>query len=176
MKPLAQQFHDAIITPVLHDLACEEANGQAESPQAKTLLLATAAQETHLGRYLLQVGTTSENRALGIYGHEPNTINDLYTTYLREGTSARRYTLLRWVEHWKSGRMNRLQAVVGNLFYATALCRLHYWRFSEPIPENLPGIFRYYKKYWNSLSGKATWEQFERNYYTYVTPRTKRKS
>ena len=59
-----------------------------------------------------------------------------------------------------------VNVLVGNLKYATLICRAFYWRFEEPLPDadDLWGIARYYCKYYNTYLGKATVEGFVSRY------------
>ena len=53
-----------------------------------------------------------------------------------------------------------------NLSYAAAMCRLHYYRVDEALPaaDDIVGLGRYWKKYYNTVAGKGTVDQFCKNY------------
>ena len=53
-----------------------------------------------------------------------------------------------------------------NLHYATAMARCSYLRHSESLPEadDIEGLAKYYKKYYNTPKGAATVEQAISNY------------
>jgi hypothetical protein len=50
---------------------------------------------------------------------------------------------------------------VGNLYYAAALCRVHYRRVREALPneDDAEGMARYWKKYYNTVAGAGTVEK-----------------
>lgn len=141
-----KQLKSLIIEPVLktYDLYSEA---------AVNLLLGTCAQESRMGYYLKQV----KGPALGIYQMEPATHNDILQNMPE----------YREVE---KVRPSPPSALIFDLTYATILCRLQYWRFPEPLPKanDLEGLAKYWKKYYNTEKGKGTVEQFVRNYYKYV--------
>jgi len=126
-----------------------------EGAVPEALLLATAAQESHLGHYLHQEGG---GPARGIYQIEPAT----YGWLLKE-IRQRSAVLAHMVDELRPSLVPT--TLEGSLHYATAICRLRYWI----VPEALPGptfeaIWRYYKKHWNSDLGAATRRQFLSNY------------
>ena len=57
-----------------------------------------------------------------------------------------------------------------DLFYAAAMCRVHYRRFPEPLPEatDLPGQARLWKLRYNSPLGAGTEAEYIANYEKYV--------
>lgn len=107
----------------------------------------TAAAESECGRWLHQVG----GPALGIYQMEPATHDDIWANWLRykPGLAAdvKRY----------GGQAGQLP---GNLYYATAMARIHYLRRPEALPSAMDewGLAEYYKKYYNTHLGKSTVE------------------
>jgi len=128
------------------------------SRAAEELLLLTCAQESHCGEYLHQIN----GPALGIYQMEPLTHDDIWANYLiykdEIADSVSRWELVK--EPDRAGQMK------GNLYYATAMARVFYLRFSESLPEadDIKGLAKYYKKYWNTSRGDATVEQAISNY------------
>lgn len=52
-----------------------------------------------------------------------------------------------------------ITAVIWNLRFAAAMCRIHFLRFKESIPGDLEGMGQYYKKYYNG-DGKGSVEAF----------------
>ena len=60
--------------------------------------------------------------------------------------------------------MDLVDQLKGNLYYAVAMCRIHYYRVSEALPNDLEGMARYWKKYYNTELGKGTVEEFIHNY------------
>lgn len=137
------------------------------SPAAEQLLMATAAQETLCGRYLHQI----KGPALGIYQMEPATIEDLHRHFIN-GSINLHFTLVEFRTSAGHQSESNILDVVGNLYYATALARAMYFRFAQPLPEvnDLMGIWKYYKRYWNTNKGAATEEEFLRNWHNMIGP------
>ncbi len=55
--------------------------------------------------------------------------------------------------------------------YATAMCRIHYLRVKEPLPDIHPVTMgSYWKKYYNTELGKGTVEEFVENWNKYIEP------
>lgn len=146
----ASQLLRYVIRPALAELGERYA-----SLDAAFLLLATAAQESDLGRYLYQLGG---GPARGIYQMEPATLHDLYTNYL-----AYRGPYM---------GLEDAERVVYDLRYATQIARLHYYRFPEPLPErfDVQGTWQFYKRRWNTPLGAAREEQFLAAWRRHVEP------
>lgn len=133
-----------IIRPTLYAL---ELPGQA----AEALVLGTAMAESGCGTYLRQLGG---GPALGIYQMEPATHDDLWKNWLRY-----RPELTDRVERMLGAYpTEKSAALIGNLYYATAMCRLHYRRQPQPLPawDDAEGLAKYWKKYYNTHLGKGT--------------------
>jgi len=131
------------------------------SPEAEELLMATAAQESHLGTYRQQIG----GPALGIFQMEPATFNDIWANYL----------------HYKHPLSDNIRALathgfviagelVNNDPFAIAMARAQYLRAPEALPPagDLCAIWTLYKLRWNTPLGAATKDQFFANYRKYV--------
>jgi len=129
------------------------------SVAAEELLAITIAQESHGGTYLWQNDRLGfpKGPALGIYQMEPATHDDLVENFLR-------YRAL-WLDRLGSVDAHRLTY---DLQYATRMARLNYYRVKEPIPADLEGQFRYYKKYWNTELGAATLDEVRKNYHNFA--------
>lgn len=142
-----------VIRPVLKDLGLH-------SEPAERLVLGTACQESECGRWLKQLGG---GPAVGIFQMEPATHDDLFLNFLKHRTALRE-KVWRYVEpdHEDANEM------VGNLFYATAMCRVHYLRVPEPIPEDLNGQAKYWKRTYNTYKGKGTVEKYIQNWQRFV--------
>ena len=54
------------------------------------------------------------------------------------------------------------QQLTGNLFYATAVARLLYWRAPRklPAPDDIWGLAHYWKDFFNTVEGKGRVEHF----------------
>ena len=146
------QFREYVVRPTLKYMGLW-------SEAAENLVVGTAIQESGL-RYLDQT-TPGPGPAYGIYQMERATHD----------------ALLKWVQTNYPALFARLEALKGvhptgveqmhtNLAYGAAMCRLHYYKVKEPIPaaNDLMGLAKFYKKYYNTYLGKATPEQFVRKY------------
>jgi len=153
-----KQLREFVIRPVLHDLGKYSRN-------AEELLLLTAAQESGLGKYLHQLG---DGPAVGIFQMEPATHDDIWNNFLKYKPTLGN-TILRW-EMPRAFTDNNAKEMAGNLYYAVAMARCFYLRFYESLPEHddVVGMARYYKKYWNTEDGAATVEEAIENYNKYV--------
>lgn len=143
----AKQLWEAIIGPALRALGTQYGGASAE-----VLLLATAAQESLCGEYVHQVN----GPALGIYQMEPPTYADTCTRNSRR---------------LPDGYHSR-DRLVYDLRYATQIARLKYWLDPEPLPypEDMGGMWSYYKRVWNTPAGAATKEQFVAHWEGLVLP------
>ena len=138
-----------LITSVLKEL-------NLYSGDAVNLLMGTAAQESHLGKYRKQLGG---GPALGIFQMEPATFNDIVNNYLRYKPE-----LASRIE--RVARISRFKAedIENNDLLAICMARVHYLRVKEAIPSDLEGWARYWKRYFNTPLGKGTEEEFIANY------------
>jgi len=127
------------------------------SQEAEDLLMGTAAQESRLGKYIAQIN----GPAKGIFQMEPATEKDLWEYIVRKDLNH----LVGTVSGVFSPNLLHLE---GNLIYQIIIARIFYRRVKEAIPEGLVPQAKYYKKYWNTELGKATVDQYVRNYTTYA--------
>ena len=142
----ANQLAELIIKPALLDLIMY-------SKEAVELLLFTCAVESEGGTYLHQVN----GPALGIYQMEPNTYADIWTNYINKKNDI----LMRLTHNFECGRMPSEDRLIYDLRYATAMARIHYERVYVPLPkaDDIDGIWKYYKEYYNTANGKSHYEQ-----------------
>ena len=143
-----------VIRPVLLDL-------RLGGPYAEALVLGTACVESHCGSWLVQL---EDGPARGIYQMEPATHDDIWYNCLSGAPD-----LAKKVNRWRVQYGNGMGAdeMKFNLAYATAMCRIHYRRVAEALPDNLPAQAAYWKKYYNTPAGAGTvdkymlaWRQF----------------
>ena len=140
---------------------------------AVNLLLGTAAQESSLGYHLAQM----HGPAKGLFEMEPATHDDIWKNYLSYNHDLTQSVLDLVCKNWhdKAKFMtNRGKIIeypsacemIGNLYYATAMARIHYLRVPEPLPhaDDIQGLAHYWKTYYNTKLGKGTEEEFVRNY------------
>ena len=152
----AQQLKDLVVIPVLKLM-------ELDSGSAIDLVMGTAAQESHMGKYIRQVGfDDSKNGAFGIYQIELLTHDDVFYRFLKERKS-RIYSLC---ERLKIEALTDSQNLTANLFYSTAICRAKYLMISAPLPEenDLIGLAKYWKKYYNTDLGRGTMDEFIDNF------------
>jgi|APSaa5957512535_1039671.scaffolds.fasta_scaffold325278_1 hypothetical protein len=130
------------------------------SDAAVELLVMTAAQESHMGHWLKQM----QGPALGLYQMEPATHDDIWKNYL-----SRKKSLILILKDFMLPSSTPETQLLGNFAYATAMARLHYWRVSEPLPKasDPEGLAGYWKKHYNTSSGKGTVEECLRAYERY---------
>ena len=148
------QLLKEIITPVLIHL-------DMDSPSAQNLLLGTMAQESLMGRYIVQV----KGPALGVYQMEPATHDDIWKNYL-----AFRPELAEKVKQLLIPGIPVVQQLVFNLWYATAMARIHYWRIPYPLPDadDIEALGEYWDTHYNRNPLKGTVSEFVTHYRKYA--------
>lgn len=150
-----KQFRDMVISNTLAILP------GCQGTAATNLLLGTAIQESRL-TYLAQLDGDSDNydNALGLYQMERATHDDIWENYL-----AFRPELGDAVRHM-TGWEPRFEELVGNLWYATAMTRIHYRRVPTPLPEwnDVEGMADYWKEHYNTFEGSGTVEEYIENW------------
>lgn len=124
---------------------------------AEELLLGTACQESHCGRYLSQLG---DGPARGIFQMEPATHDDIHRNFLKFKL------VLRGKVNRLSLRLEDADEMRWNLLYAAAMCRLHYFRVKQalPVAGDLDGQASYWKRFYNTSLGKGTTDEYRRNW------------
>lgn len=133
------QFRELVIRPTLNLL-------DLWSPAAEELVLGTALVESKL-TYLHQVGG---GPALGLYQCEPATLHDILTNFLNYNVSLRDRVL-----SLKAHGLSSEDNLVGNAFFSTAICRVHYRRVRASLPEagDFEAMGLYWKRYYNTSLG-----------------------
>jgi hypothetical protein len=112
---------------------------------AENLLLGTALTESGL-TYLKQA---PNGPALGVYQCEPATHEDLWTNFIVH------HEPFMLAVHGLATPQFRADQLVSNLAYATAICRLHYYRSPEPLPaaDDAAGLAQMHKLVYNTMLG-----------------------
>jgi hypothetical protein len=150
-----KQFKSLIVRPALRYL-----NAWTES--AEKLLILTCAQESLGGTYLAQAGG---GPAIGAYQMEEATYNDIWVNFIpnRPGLTEKA------IQSVCMTRKPPFMAMAHNVFYATVMARIFYLRIDDELPnsDDLEGIAKYYKVFWNSRLGKATEEDAIKNYHLF---------
>ena len=136
------QLRKLIIKPALERLIMY-------SEDAMELLVFTCAVESEGGTYLAQVN----GPALGIYQMEPATYNDIWDNYIKNKTSL----MLMLTSNFDVIRMPNEDRLVYDLWFATAMCRIHYERVSSSLPskDSIQSLWEYYKAHYNTPQGAA---------------------
>lgn len=125
------------------------------SEAAAELLLGTAIQESRL-QYLKQLGN---GPAMGVFQMEPATYNDIWTNYL-----AYRPELA--IKVGKLSHKLHSDSLATDLLFAAAMCRIHYLRVKDPLPEqgDYEAQAAYWKEYYNTYLGAGTEEEYMENW------------
>lgn len=151
-----QQYKEEILLPVLDLL-------ESNTPSALQLMLGTMAQESRCGTYISQL---KDGPARGIYQMEEATYQDILDNFIKYRLSLSHKILffLGYNEWPEAKRLN------SDLLLSTIFARLHYKRVPEelPVPNDVRAMAKYYKKYYNTPKGKATEEEFIKNYEKYI--------
>ncbi|RZV17342.1 hypothetical protein EOJ41_15140 [Vibrio alginolyticus] len=152
---LATIFKKYVIEPVLDHLdASSSRTGTLNSQAAINLILMIVAHESGQMTYAKQI----KGPALGFIQMEPATFD----------------WVIRWLEKSRPHLLEQLgflcpnrkalspEFMVVSPEFAVAMARLNLLRFPESLPEadDLEGLARYAKKYWNTSAGKATEQDY----------------
>lgn len=146
---MRKQLRELIIAPVLKTLGLY-------SKEAEDLIFGTACVESGCGEYIAQLGG---GPAKGIYQMEPATAKDIYANFLKYKPD-----LQAKLDALRCEGLTLEENLVGNLYFATAMCRIHYLRQPGAIPSDLEGLAEYWKKYYNTPLGKGTVNKFVEAY------------
>lgn len=143
------KLKDVYIEPILKRI-------KMYSPQAVALLLGTAAVESDMGKYVKQI----EGPALGIFQMEPATYRDICNNVLP-----------RYWDHLKDCIIPKTSKFLQyDLQLAIIMCRLHYVRFPEPLPDvrDINGQAELWKLRYNTPLGKGTIDKYIDKFKQYV--------
>lgn len=135
------------------------------SEGAEEMLIAICAQESDGGTYLKQEG----GPALGIYQMEPSTHDDIWARFLmisdKEGKTINSlgYNIIKACRFIINPPA---EVMIHNLYYATMMARCFWLRVPDPLPlsNDFNGLWRQYKRYWNTEKGLANKDEFVHNY------------
>ena len=156
----SQQFRILAVRPALQYIGLWSAS-------AEELLMLTAAQESHLGEYLHQLGS---GPAVGAFEMEPFTHDDIWRSFLQG--KANLATKVRDLAgyRWRTAAFPPASEAAGNLYYGCAMTRVFYLRCpgALPDPHDVRGMAQYYKLHYNTPEGAATVDQAIDNYRRYV--------
>lgn len=104
---------------------------------------------------------------------EPATLNDCYENYLdyRADLKAKVDGFLAAQPATPDGSPDKQQQLATNLAYATAMCRIRYYRAPAAMPSDpndVNALGTYWKQYYNTPQGAGTVEQFVADYNRYL--------
>jgi hypothetical protein len=135
-----------IVAPALARL------GLPGGPAALALVTGTAGVESGAAALVQNGG----GPALGLWQMEPATERDCWANFL-SGEPGLESTIARMLPPGL-GQADRCQQLIGNLYYAAAMCRVKYRRAPQALPDpNDPiGMAEYWKKWYNSSLGAGT--------------------
>ncbi|MGI9249901.1 MAG: hypothetical protein ACR2PR_01715 [Pseudohongiellaceae bacterium] len=137
------------------------------SDSALNMLLGTAAQESHFGTYLRQLGN---GPALGVFQMEPATHDDIWRNFIeyQPGIQAALDGALDGAMAYRGGP--QAERMAHDLHYAAIMCRIHYYRVPEALPawNDVNALAAYWKEHYNTHLGAGTVEEFVENYKYYV--------
>jgi hypothetical protein len=148
-----KQFNDLILVPTLNAIGMY-------TKEACQLIIGTGCQESQF-KFIHQ---ENNGPALGFFQCEYNTYRNIITdSFMYDINMKHRFLAVLGVE-----LVPEFNSLVWNMKLMCLVCRLHYHRFPAEIPEDLPGQAAYYKKYYNTIMGKATPEEYIENYNKYA--------
>lgn len=132
-------LYEYVIVPTLDHLNWYNLSGAR-------LVLGSGLVESNL-EYVRQL---SDGPALGLFQMEPKTHDDTWRNFLDYRPEDAR-AIKELAGKWPPGPT----AMVGNLWYATAMCRAYYLRWPTPLPapDDAKGMARYHKIYYNTRLG-----------------------
>lgn len=149
------QLLNSVIRPVLKGL-------ELWSEDAEKLVLGTACIESECGLWIKQL---QDGPGIGIYQMEAATFNDIWTNFL-DYRPELKLKVLKWVFDYEPAA----EEMAGNLYYATAMCRVHYYRVKSAIPSYLAGQAAYWKEHYNTEKGAGTTVQYLNSWNRFVAP------
>lgn len=153
------QLREHVVIPALQQLCLY-------SLAAEQLVIGTIAQESQ-GSYLKQLGN---GPALGLIQMEPATHKDIWMNFIRYKRAIRHALLLMTSDSVDEGYEQNgwpdHVALVWNLRYAIAMCRVHYYRKPEALPKanDINALAEYWKEHYNTVHGAGTVEEFIKNF------------
>lgn len=121
------------------------------SEDVVNLISEIACVESNCGDYIKQIN----GPACGIFQIEPNTAKDIINNYLAYRTQYKNKVMSTYINS-----MTIEENLMYNLAFSVALCRVFFLRISESVPSTVEGRAEYWKKYYNTVYGKGTVEDY----------------
>ena len=151
------QFRELIIKPALTVI-------DGYSQAAEELVLGTAIQESGM-QYIKQ---PDGGPALGLFQMAPAMHDYIWDSFLqfREELADK----VRTLAAPNNGNNPSSNELIGNMWYGAAMCRIHYLRVPDALPEagDIPGMAAYWKEFYNTFEGSGTEEEFEENWFANI--------
>jgi len=146
---------ESLLSVKMHDENIEE------------LLMLTCAVESDMGQNIKQL---NGGPAVGLFQMEPATHNDTMDRWLNLKRNESLKGLINYYLDWNCGALISYDTMRWNMKYAIIVARLKYKMIKEPIPkkEDVVGLAKYWKKYWNTELGDGTVEKAIEKYNKYV--------
>jgi len=130
------------------------------SPDALNLLMGISAQESHMYKYIKQLGN---GPALGGFQMEPATFNDIVQNYL-----VNKNKLSQLIKTECGVVLFDARDLEFNMKLAICFARCHFLRLPDSLPNTIEGMAKLYKASYNTKYGKATEKEFIENYNKFV--------
>lgn len=155
-----QDLKDYVVRPVLKELS----EFIPYTLSAENLVLGTGAQESRF--WWLDQTTPGPGPAYGIYQME-RLSHDSHRAWVMQHPKFHQFVQAFQIQH-----LDDCSEMIGNLYYATIMCRVHYWRVPATLPpaNDVAAMAKYWKKYYNTYLGKGTEQEFIDNYELRVRP------
>jgi hypothetical protein len=124
------------------------------SPSASTLVFGTGLVETNYN-HLSQIGSP-KNGAFGFFQCENKTYLEMLKYLKRNAKLSERILSVCYLEFFPKD----CTVLEWNLRLSVCICRCHYYRFKEPLPNSniAVDLAVYHKKYYNTAKGKTNVE------------------
>jgi hypothetical protein len=124
------------------------------SLSAENLVLGTAITESSLSE-LDQGGDLSPGPAFGLWQMERATYVDIWENFLVYQLELSK--LVRGLTPWQAA-IPPIEELYGNLFFASAMARVHYRRVAAPLPksDDYLEMAKYWKQHYNTPKGKGS--------------------
>ncbi|CAI3951075.1 unnamed protein product [Commensalibacter communis] len=146
-----------IITPALNYLS-------VGGSRAINQVTGTFLAEGYAGgvTYLKQIG--KEAPQVGSMQMEPAAYNDIWKNFLSNPKPSHLVSLLKNIAgsfNTDNNGIPKAETMIGNLFFAAAMCRVFYLRIPTALPfaTDATAMARYHKRYYNTAQGKAVWKE-----------------
>ena len=123
------------------------------SPSAEILIYGTGMVETGY-QYLMQIGAPA-NGGIGFWQMEPSDYTDI-CRWLKAPTNRVLCNSILAACYYDALPSDP-NSMASNLRFAALMCRVHYSRFSEPLPneKDAAGMAKYHKIHYNTALGAA---------------------